>query len=189
MTNPTELTFTLDLDRKLAGETYVDADGDYAGTGPTTLEDVVLGMAAKELADRAVRDRTDGPYNTLKDRVQSIRDEVIREQIEPLITDALSRPIKRTNSFGESVGEETTIRALIAEKAEDALKVSNTRNPNRFRDTDTTLTKFIADEVDRALKAELKKSLDEAKAQVLARVQEAGGEVIADTLKRAAGRF
>lgn len=187
--DPIDLTITLDLDKKLAGETYVDADGDYAGTGPTTLEDVVLGMAATELADRAVRARSEGLYDNLKDRVAKIRDEAIREQIEPLITDALSRPIKRTNSFGEPHGEETTLRAIIAQQAEDALKVSNTRNPNRFRDTDTTLTKFIADEVDRALKNELKKALDEAKAQVLARVQEAGGEVIADTLKRAAGRF
>ena len=187
MSEPIELNLTLDLDRKLAGEPYVDADGEYAGSGPTTLEDVVLGMAAKQLADRAMRSHDD--YRPLTDRVRKIRDEVIREKIDPIIEEALSAPIRKTNSFGEPTGSETTLRTLIADQAEQALKVSNTNNPNRFRDTDTTLTKFIAAEIDKALKKELKGALDEAKAQVLARVQEAGGEVIADTLKRAAVRF
>lgn len=185
MSDPIELTITLDLDSKLA--TYLDADGEYAGSGPTTLEDIVLDMAAKRLVDTAVRQRD--TYTPLRERVGKVRDEAIRKKIEPMIEDALSAPIRRTNSFGEAVGDETTLRALIADQATTALKVSNTGNPNRFRDQDTTLAKFIREEVDRTLKAELKKALDEAKAQVLARVQEAGGEVIADTLKRAAVRF
>lgn len=188
MTAPLELTITLDLDGHLAGEQIYDDEGDPAGAVPTTLESVVLGMAAKQLADRAVRDAESG-YPGLRDRVKRIRDEAIRAQVEPLITEALSAPMRVTNSFGEPTGSETTLRALIAEQATAALKVSDTRNPNRFPERDTTLTKFIRDEIDRALKAELKKALDEAKAQVLARVQEAGGEVIADTLKRAAGRL
>lgn len=187
MAQPIELTIALDLDKKLAGEPIRDADGEYVGSGPTTLEDVVLGMAAQQMVDRAVRQPD--VYTPLRDRVAKVRDEVIREKVEPLIEEALSAPIRRTNSFGEQAGEETTLRAIIAQQATDALKVSNTSNPNRFRDADTTLSKFIKEEVDRALKAELRKELDEAKAQVLARVQEAGGEVIADTLKRAVGRF
>jgi hypothetical protein len=187
MAEPTTISITLDLDKHLAGAPIIDNDGEYVGSGATTLEEVVLGMAAKQLFDSVIRNRD--MHAPLRDRVHKVRDEVIRSKIEPVIEEALSAPIRRTNSFGESVGDETTLRTLIADQANAALKVSNTTNPNRFRDADTTLSKFIRDEIDRALKAELKTALDEAKAQVLARVQEAGGEVIAETLKRAAGKF
>jgi hypothetical protein len=184
VSNPIELKITLDLDRHLAGEAILDNDGDYVGTGPTTLEDVVLGMVADKLAHRAARDAESG-YPSLRDRVKAIRDEAIRAKVEPAIEEALTAPIRRTNTYGEPVGEETTLRDVIADQVTKQLKVTNARSGF----DDSTLTKFIREEVQKALKADLKKELDRAKAAVLSEVQSAGAEVIADTLKRAAGRF
>ena len=59
----------------------------------STIGDEVASLALQRL----LTDR-DG-WNSVASRVQAIRDEEIREAVRPLITDALTRPFRKTNSL------------------------------------------------------------------------------------------
>ena len=85
-----------------------DEDGDYVPGG--TLADAIV----RQLVDKFSRTDT---WKGIGERVQSIRDNEIRVQLAPVITEALNGPIARTNSYGEKTGQTTTLRELIAAEA------------------------------------------------------------------------
>jgi hypothetical protein len=92
----------LDLDTVLGS--HYDEDGDRVASG--TLADLI----ATKITDRAAKDSY---YKDFHSRVQQLRDEEIRAQLAPLIAEAIAKPLRTTNSFGESTGPETTLRELI----------------------------------------------------------------------------
>src|ERR1041385_8531249 len=79
----------------------VDEDGDEYVDGHSTVADKVATL----IKDAVVRSPE---YTSLKERVTEIRNQEIREAVKPLIRQALERPIKRTNYYGEPTGKETT---------------------------------------------------------------------------------
>lgn len=93
-----------------------DEDGDAVSTG---RENTVADLVAAQIVRQVVQDAR---YPSLVDQVTRIRDEEIRAAVKPAIEQAINRPIKRTNPWGERNGEETTLTEVIVEEARNLLK-------------------------------------------------------------------
>lgn len=182
------LTITLDLEAHLARHIGYDENGEPV-QGPTTIEDIVLGLVADKLVERVVNHgNVQGrPYwEDIRSRVKSVKDEVIRERVAPLVEQAMTEPIQRTDDFGVPRGEPTTLRAEILKTAQSWLSSPDpSYSADRVRKS--RVQKLIADEVDRALTSELKAAVTAAKAEVTAAVQEKGAAVLAETIVKMAG--
>lgn len=89
-------------------DSHYDSDGDRVPGG--TLADAVV----RQLVEKFSRSDT---WKGIAERVQAIRDDEIRVQLAPVITEALTASIDRTNSYGEKTGQTTTLRELIAAEA------------------------------------------------------------------------
>jgi len=134
-----------------------DEDGDYVPGG--TLADAI----AHKLVEKFSRSDL---YDGFRDRVQRIRDEEIRTQLTPVIAEALAKPIKRTNSYGESTGTETTLREVIVDEARKWL---STKADDRYgrSSTETNLQKMIRDAVEDGFKAEIADAVKAAREAVV----------------------
>ena len=158
----------LDLDEKIGG--YYDEDGDFVG-GKT-----VAGAVIAKLVEQAAK----GSYSdALKRRVQEIRDEAIRAAIEPVIAEALNKPLVKTNSYGEPTGQETTLRELVMEKTRKTLGISTEDGYRNGRyEHSTTLERLVRAQVDAAIKEEIAEAVKAAKEAVPKQL----GASIADTV-------
>jgi hypothetical protein len=93
---------------------------DYDGT--QTIGDKVV----SELVGIAVRG---DKWDNVTRRVKDIRDEEIRVAVHAEIVEALSAPITKTNAYGEKVGDETTLREVIANEAREAMRIGHRNTP------------------------------------------------------------
>lgn len=152
-----------------------DDDGYY--DGPMTLGEAV----AREIAGELMKDES---YPGLRQKVLSLREEEIREQLRPIVTGALEAPVQKTNSFGEPAGEPASLTSLIVKEAQSYL----TRRADSYGTGQTIVQKFITEAVDRALKKELAEVVADEKAKVVAAVRAKAAELIATAVKEGVGR-
>jgi hypothetical protein len=138
------------------------------------------------VAARLVKEVDEEARNRITETVRQVREEGIRKQIEPIIREALEKPMQPTNQYGEPrPGAATvTLPELIEAEVGKFLK----QHDDRLRGRDgTKLDKMVEEAVGREFKSELKKAVDDAKATALEKVREAAGEVIAEAVKKAGG--
>lgn len=143
------------LETVVAEVVAFDEDGDPYPRGEKTMADIVGG----QIVQRVISDRD--AYPPFRNRVLEIRDEEIREAVRPMITEALTRPIKQTNRYGEETSQETTLSEIIVEEARKLLNSNAGDSYNR--DTRTVVQKMVADEVTKALGAEIKDAVKQAR--------------------------
>ena len=160
------VTLTVDLDQ-LMGSVY-DEDGDEVGA--RRLRDEVADALARRLAKDVSKD------------VRAAVLPAVEAQVGTIVTEALSEPFQPMTTYGSPDGSPTTLRELIGKQARDFLTVPR----DQFASGRSPLAKFIQEQVDRAFNAELKKEVDKARDQVLARVKENAAAVIAETIQRMA---
>lgn len=189
MTQPVTITLQLDLDRHLIGDTYTDPETGEPTAGPTTLEDVVLHMAAQQLVDRVINQQTGkgGWFDSLSKKVGTIRDDVIRARLEPLIEEAVTASVQPTNGLGEATCAPTTLRSIIVERGTQYLQ-GRESNPGRNPGRKTRLQAIIDDSVDRAFKRDLQAAIDAGKAEALGAIRAAAADVVAGTIAAAAAK-
>lgn len=156
-----------DLDLSSAIPAHYDADDDRVPAG--TLADLVV----RHLVDRAAN--TTEYKQSITDRVRTIRDEEIRAQLAPIIADALAKPLKKTNSYGEAVGPETTLRELISADVKKFLSEKD----DRYRDNRTRLETMIRNAVETAFKNEIAQAVKDAKDAVAQQMGASVAEVVA----------
>lgn len=131
-----------------------DEDGDLVSSGK---EKTVADLVADRIVEKLVRDDR---YPRLKDRVTEIRDEEIRAAIRPAIEQAVTRPIRKTNSWGEPTGQETTLSEVIVDEARKFMK----EPADKYRREDgTVLQKLVRDEVHKAFGAEIADAVKQAR--------------------------
>lgn len=164
------------LESTVPGWTY-DEDGDRE---PARLVDLVV----RELVRRAVEDGSSG-WNSLAQQVSRVRAEVIREKVEAEVEAALTAQFRQTNSWGEPIGEPTTLRALIAKQAQEAVKLGMARSG--YGEKEPAATRIIRDEVDKVLAKELTEVVAAEKAKVVAAVQAKAAELIAKAVSEGIG--
>lgn len=142
------MNITVNVDSIDLGEyidSHYDSDGDRVPAG--TLGDAVV----RQLVEKFSRSDV---YKGLAERVRTLRDEEIRTQLAPVITEALASPIKRTNSYGEKTGEDTTLREVIVAEARTWL--NSKKDDNYGRSTNGThLQVMIRKAVEDAFQAEI----------------------------------
>jgi hypothetical protein len=131
-----------------------DEDGDAVSTG---REHTVAHLVAEQIVKKVVQDAR---YPGLVDQVTRIRDEEIRAAVKPAIEQAIARPIKRTNPWGERNGEETTLTEVIVEEARNLLK----EPADRYRrENGTVLQQAVRAAVREAFDKEIADAVKEAR--------------------------
>lgn len=128
---------------------------------------------ARMALERLTHDREG--WDGIGQRVHRIQDEEIREAVRPLIAEALTRPFRQTNSFGEPVGQETTLSSVIVEEARKAFKV----RADTYGSSQTVLQKLVADEVHKAFSGVIADEVKKARELVADRI----GEQVAAAVK------
>lgn len=134
-----------------------DRDGDpvYEGKQAT-----VGSLVADKITDRLTQDKG---WPTLREKVLEIRAEVIREALTPVVEKALTETFQKTNSYGEPIGGQISMRQVIADEAKKLMTQSaDTYN----RDKGTLLQVMVRKEVETALGAEIRDAVKAARKQV-----------------------
>lgn len=141
------------LDTIVGSVVRYDSDGDPYTDGKSTVADKV----AEQIKDAVVESPE---YTSLRERVTRIREEEIRAAVQPLIAEALERPIKRTNTWGEATGQETTLSEIIMEEAKKIFTASrDSYNKQAFvsevvaKEVKAAFGTYIQDEVKKARQA------------------------------------
>lgn len=164
------------LDTIVGSEWFHGNEENYSE--PVTLADRVARLILNEVKNSHL-DR----WNALLQRVTEIRDEEIRKAIAPRIEKALTRPIKRTNRFGEETGEEPiTLSDLIMDEMHKAL----TAKRDRFEDH-SPVHKMIRDEVAKAFQADVREQVKQAREAVAGQLGADLSKQITDAAIRALG--
>lgn len=122
-------------------------------------------------------------YASLERRVHELRDEEIRSQIAPLIADALSVPIERTNTFGEPIGKSTTLREVIVAEAKKYW--SEPFDSYNSRDKGPKLAVHIRKEVEAAFQAEIADAVKVARDAVAKQAGASIGDVVTTAVRTA----
>lgn len=142
--------------------------------------DGVRERLVSEMARQLLRDRSE-----YRDIVADELKTAVQEQVAALVQSKLVAPVQPTDGFGNAKGPQTTLSEQIATEATNWLNAQS----GDYNRRETRLQKFLREEVDKVMQAELRKAIEAARAQVLERVKANAAAVIADTITRtAAGR-
>lgn len=133
------------------------------------------------IAEKAIRELAQGhSWKPLTERIRAIEDEEIRAAVRELITEALNGPIRKTNTYGESYGEPTTLRALIGEEVTKAVGKSG----GSYERSESVLNKVIREEVTSAFRKELADVIKDQKAKVIDAVRAEAADVLAEAIEK-----
>lgn len=159
---------------------YMDQEGEWHPEGERV--DPIFAAVVHQLVDRLVKDRD--IYSPLSSTVRNIREELIRQKLEPVIQEALEASIQRTNTYGEACGKTVTLREHIVEESRKILK--EVRGDSYDRNRGTLLQRILREQVDSVFKKELLEEINAAKASTRAAVRNEAATVIAETVQRVA---
>ena len=164
-----------------------------------TVSDVTLTSIIREgyednnvtIGDRVVEDivsrlssETDY-WGGMRARVERIRDEEIREQVRPLIESALTEPFRKTTSYGEAVGPETTLRSLIVGEVKDYLGKPASSSSGRYGEGKTFIAGLVAAEVDKAFREEVAAAVKQVRESVAKEFGDSVSAKFADVAREA----
>jgi len=149
---------------------------DYVET-PVTLGEIVARRISADLTK-------DDSYPGLRKRFLELRDEEIREQVKPLVTEALTGPIQKTNTYGEPTGQTTSMRELVMAEAKKIVS----KPTDSYGRGETFLQKLVREEISRAFIGELNKVMAAEKEKVVVAVRAKAAELIAEAVKQGVGR-
>ena len=116
------------------------------GINPADLREMVLDRAARMVADEAHREDLNEYVKTeIRKRIESAFTTTLNTQVDTLLSETLQKMIdtvvQPVDIWGDKVGEPTTIRTTLMEKARDfwLTKVDQTGKPNTTSYSSTTL--------------------------------------------------
>lgn len=142
-----------------------------------TIRDVIVERAASMLAHSS-RDLN----RKVQERAMQMVEEGMRARVDALIEETLTNPVRKTNDWGEPVGEPTTLRAMVLKEAQGWLTRQPSRDGSRYRSDDATkasAAELVQKTVDEVMSRELAEQVKAAKAEVQKRVQTTAAGVIA----------
>lgn len=166
----------VDLTTVIGQHKAYDTDGEYLGTEDETLGHALTAELTKQLL------KTDD-WRGVKGLVKQIREEEIRAAVQAEIAEALTTTVPITNTYGESTGQTTTIRALIADMAKEALTKTN----DRYGSGESAVRKVLRDQVDKALVTELLTTIKEEREKVVTAIRGKAAELIAKSIEQGLG--
>lgn len=173
---------------------------DWATGLDQTLLDLILDRAAWLLMDKCLageqRNRysdDDQPYfvSAVRERVEAIRTQIIREKLEPLVTDELERPLTPVQAvrYGQpepKAGERTTLADLVRAEVQAWLTKSEPTDRYDGRKGGTKINQLIRAEVDHRLRTEFQKEFEAARIEVRNALRAQGAQLLADAIEKQA---
>lgn len=182
---PVTLEITLDLSDHLARHVGYDEDGEPSQE-PMTVEDLVLGLAARRLVDQLLgstaRYGKDDPARALRQTILSTAEGMAAARVEQYVEAAFDQLIHETTDDGREVLSHT-LRDAIVKATEAATKLRPAKErANSFRNDLTVLERIVVEQVDRAVGKEIKAEIQSVKDKVRAEVSRKAADAIADAL-------
>lgn len=177
------MTLTLDT---VIGSTYsrgfrYDCNGDpeelYTEV-PYTFLDAVIDRAAAQVVVKLLEDSK--RYTSLRGRIFDRMTEAIDARITPLIDEAFSKPIVKTNTFGEPKGETTLNELVIAE-------VRRLLNQGSGSYDKSMLSKALAQCTEQVMAKELANEMAAAKEAIREAIGKVTGKALATAIAREVG--
>lgn len=141
---------------------------------PYTVGDVIINVAAEKLAGQAKSDASYSFSNRVYEKVESRLDAKADELVEQM----WERQVTKTDRFGRSSGEPTSLEAWAADRIETWLndRTDYGRGPSR-------LSKAIESVLDRKLAKQLDDAIAGAKEQALSAVTKVAEEHLSKALR------
>jgi hypothetical protein len=136
-------------------------------------------VVAQQLAQRVINDHDAWP--PFRDAVTQIRDEEIRAQVQPLITDALTKTLQKTNTYGEPTGQATTLSEIIVAEAK---RLVTQPKDSYSRSGRTVLQEMVAAEVKAALSTEIADAVKKARELVAGQIGEMVSAAVAEGMRK-----
>lgn len=176
------ITIEVDLAEIL---TAMDPQGRYLGYDPDADEDrFVSSSLQQEIVHAAslemVKQARKGIEKAVLDEVRS----AVSEQVALIVTETLTSPVQKTTEWGAPVGEAKPLAQLITEQAQDALRKPELRDGYSRGNQPTMVQRIIANEIEKAFKAELQAHVKEAQQAAVAAVKASAAEVIGESIDR-----
>jgi hypothetical protein len=164
----TGVTITLDPEQLLRALTsYGRAEYDDESGGPAAA--AVISVAGQQLA------------HDLRSLVRSQLTDVMRERVDEIVRETLAEGVRKTNTWGEPVGEPTTVAGLVRDEVQKYLTIET----GDYRKRETQIAKTTREIVDAAVKADLATSLEAARKALRDRYTASAAELITETVRRA----
>jgi hypothetical protein len=166
--------------------TALDPRGRYYGYNPETDEDS-FGPSALEdhIVEATAVLLTKSLRKDIKDMVAVATRDAITAEVETIVRETMGEGVQQTTDWGSPTGAPTPLRELIGKEAEKALKIPELRDGYSRSNQKTMVQRIIANEVEKALAAELKGVVDQARKDAVAAVQTQAAAVIAESVRRA----
>ena len=118
---------------------------------------------------------------------QAVQDEVrltIQSSVGAIIEKAVNEPIQQHNSYGEKVGEPTTLKALIGKAAEGYLGAKvNERGETGYSANQTRLDYIVKKNVEATIDYKMQKEIKQAVEAAVAAAQLKVAEAVAKLIK------
>jgi hypothetical protein len=154
------------------GQIVIELGELYTGENGSVAE-AIIRAAADFLLNRIGSE-------TIRHRIEQIRDDEIREHVRPLIATALTEPMQLTDEYGSPKGSAKPLSQIIVEKGMAQLQVKS------YGNNKTPLEKFLSEEIERVFRNELREAMKEARGSVLAAVRQEGARIVEETITKMA---
>jgi hypothetical protein len=158
--------------------TVVETRSRYDSVGEREDYEVTIGHLIAEKVTQLLA--KDDSWGGVKRRFLEIREEGIREAVQPLIAEALTGAIQKTNNYGEPTGQTTSMRELVMVEAQKIVS----KPIDSYGRGETFLQKLVREEIGRVFAGELSKVMAAEKEKVVAAVRAKAADLIAEAVKQ-----
>jgi hypothetical protein len=171
-------------------EIQLDLDSQAREDGSTYL-DQILDHAARQLLDKVI-DKAAGEsgyewLSALHKRADAITDEMVRQRVVPIIEDQMENlTFRKRDTYGDPIGPNEGVKGFIEKIVKDELRLTDSGN-SFGRRGESTLEKFIKNEIKDSLSKELRASVEAARSQVREALKTEAATIIEKTITGLAG--
>jgi hypothetical protein len=167
---------------------YEQRPGQLASDDALTVSETTLKWSAREMFGAIVQAAADqivkSVHRDLVSEVARSVKEQVSAQVGAKVAEVLDHSIQPTNEWGEPKGPTTSLRDVVATQARDYLgaKVDKEGRDGGYQANQTRLqyivSKVVASEFDYRMQAEVKKAVELARNEAVAKVGQVVGDLI-----------
>jgi len=166
MSDTPTVNVSLDIDRLFVEPTELDGD-------PVDVRSLMRAAVVEAAATQLMAGFDYEELHELRQEVQRVRSDMVRERLAAEVAAAMDLPVQRTTRWGEKKGEVVTIRELIRLELEAFLRGTQTNRRHDSHDkTPNNLAELIGQVANETMRGELGSTVMEARKVVAKRVQE-----------------
>lgn len=144
--------------------------------GPISLGDKVIERLVRTLTDKFEAQAQKQLHEALKSSIETKATELVEA--------AVNAPIRKTNTWGEPVGEPTSLRDMIDQKVKEFLgsRIDSGYTGSHPR---TFIQNMVGKQVEASMQKEFAAAIQQGKEELLKAVKGHAAEVISESLRRA----